>query len=260
MPWVNWQPLLARAAPLHAGIGRAFEEVGAVHAARHALQIFQREDERLVHEAVDQPILVRVDLRLPAMVPHEAQAVGRDDAVEGIKRREADRAFASAVSHVTSRRTTSFSNTEGLPYGFSLTGAPSVLVQSGTGTMLGSGVPAAGAARAEPPPAATAPAPIPARVEGSACGRATVSRHWRVPSGVDWCRTWASSLIFFIRRFEYFDWNRVPEGRCVSRARHLHRGVGGDLHGLRVGHVALHRFHTGGPSTFWAMEAQPATV
>jgi hypothetical protein len=56
MPWVYWQPLSC--APRHSmpEFGRAFEEVDAVH-AREALQVGEREDQRLVDEAVhDQPV------------------------------------------------------------------------------------------------------------------------------------------------------------------------------------------------------------
>lgn len=56
-----------------------------------------------------------VDLRNAAMVALEAQAVRRDDAFELVQRREAADISREAVSHSTSRRTTSFSNFDGLP-------------------------------------------------------------------------------------------------------------------------------------------------
>jgi hypothetical protein len=58
-----------RAAPLHAGVGRAFEEVDAVHAPREALEVVHREHQRLVDEAVDhQPVLGRIDF---SRCPHD---------------------------------------------------------------------------------------------------------------------------------------------------------------------------------------------
>jgi hypothetical protein len=104
-----------RAAPLHAGIRRAFEEVDLVH-ARHALDVVHREHQRLVHEAVDhQPVIGGIDLRDAGVMPLEAQARWRDDAVEFVQRREIHRGSGDAVSHDTSRRITFFSNFEGMP-------------------------------------------------------------------------------------------------------------------------------------------------
>src|SRR6267154_463797 len=69
-----------RAAPLHAGIRRAFEEMDAVH-AREALELVEREDQRLVDQAVDdEPIVFGIDLGDPAMMALETQTVRRDDA------------------------------------------------------------------------------------------------------------------------------------------------------------------------------------
>ena len=83
-----------RAAPFHSGIRRAFAEIRAVD-ARHALEIIEREDQRLVDEAVhDQPVIGRIDFGDAGMMPLEAEPVRRDDAVERMERREADRAFA----------------------------------------------------------------------------------------------------------------------------------------------------------------------
>ncbi len=79
------------AAPFHAGIGGAFQEMDAVD-ARQALDVLEREDQRLVDQAVQhQPVIVRIDLGDAAMMALEAQAVGRDDAVELVQRREGDR-------------------------------------------------------------------------------------------------------------------------------------------------------------------------
>jgi hypothetical protein len=62
-----------RAAPLHAAIGRAFEEIGAVDAAGEALEVVHGEDQRLVDEAVDhQPVLGRIDLGDAAVMTLEA--------------------------------------------------------------------------------------------------------------------------------------------------------------------------------------------
>ena len=83
-----------RAAPFHSGIGGAFAEMRAVD-ARHALQIIEREDQRLVDQAMhDQPVIGRIDFGDAGMMPLEAQSVRRDDAVERVDRREAHRAFA----------------------------------------------------------------------------------------------------------------------------------------------------------------------
>jgi hypothetical protein len=80
-----------RAAPLHAAIGRAFEEVDPVF-AREALQVLHGEDQRRVDQAVDhQPVIGRIDDRRAAMVTLEAQPVRRDDAVKLMQRREVDR-------------------------------------------------------------------------------------------------------------------------------------------------------------------------
>ena len=82
-----------RAAPLHAGIGGAFEEIDPVD-ARKALEIVEREDQRLVDQAVHhQPVVVRIDLGDAAVMALEAEPVRRDDAVELVQRREADRGF-----------------------------------------------------------------------------------------------------------------------------------------------------------------------
>ena len=82
-----------RAAPLHAGVRGAFAEIGAVD-ARHALDVVEREDQRLVDEAVDhQPVVGRIDLGDAGVVALEAQSVRRDDAVDLVQRREADRAL-----------------------------------------------------------------------------------------------------------------------------------------------------------------------
>ena len=81
------------AAPFHAGIGRAFEKIDPVD-ARQPLEVVQREDQRLVDEAVHhQPVVARVDLRDAAMMALEAEPVRRDDAVELMQRREAHRGF-----------------------------------------------------------------------------------------------------------------------------------------------------------------------
>jgi hypothetical protein len=85
-----------RAAPFHAGIGGAFEEISAVHPTREALQVVHGEDHRLVDEAVDhQPVLGRVDLGNAAVMALEAEAGGRDDTVEFMQRREVDRGLAA---------------------------------------------------------------------------------------------------------------------------------------------------------------------
>ncbi len=82
-----------RAAPLHAAIGRAFQEMDAVD-AREALHVVKREDQRLVDQAMHhQPVVGRIDLGDAGMMPLEAQPVRRDDAVERMQRREADGGF-----------------------------------------------------------------------------------------------------------------------------------------------------------------------
>ena len=83
-----------RALPLHAGIGRAFEERDPVDAGE-ALDVLQRQHQRLLDEAVDhQPMLGRIDLGDAAMVALEAQAVRGDDSLQLVQRREADRTLA----------------------------------------------------------------------------------------------------------------------------------------------------------------------
>jgi hypothetical protein len=82
-----------RAAPLHAGIGGAFEKIDVI-LARHPLDVFHREDQRLVDEAMDhEPVIGRVDLGDAAVMALEAQAGRRDDAVELMQRREIHRGF-----------------------------------------------------------------------------------------------------------------------------------------------------------------------
>jgi hypothetical protein len=70
------------------------EEVDPVD-AREALEIGEREDQRLVDQPVDdQPVVLRIDLRDAAMMALEAEPVRRDDAVELVQRREAHRRLA----------------------------------------------------------------------------------------------------------------------------------------------------------------------
>ena len=79
------------AAPLHAGIGGAFQEMDAID-ARQALDVLERENQRLVDQTMQhQPVIVRIDFGDAAMVTFEAQTVRRDDAVEFVQRRERDR-------------------------------------------------------------------------------------------------------------------------------------------------------------------------
>ena len=94
-------------APLHAGIGAAFDEVDARH-RREADDVVHREDARIGHQAVDhQPVLVRIDLGHAGVVALEVQAGRRDDAEQVLQRRERDRrlrrareAGAFAAAHV----------------------------------------------------------------------------------------------------------------------------------------------------------------
>src|SRR5204863_1702638 len=80
-----------RAAPFHAGVCRAFEEMDAVDAWK-ALQVREREDQFFLDETMnDQPVVFRIDLRDAAMMALEAQPVRRDDAVKLVQRREAHR-------------------------------------------------------------------------------------------------------------------------------------------------------------------------
>ena len=81
------------AAPLHAGIRRALQEMDAVD-ARQPLDVLERKDQRLVDEPMQhEPVVVRIDLGDAAMVALEAQAIRRDDAVEFVQRRERHRRF-----------------------------------------------------------------------------------------------------------------------------------------------------------------------
>jgi hypothetical protein len=83
------------AAPFHPGIRRAFEEIDAVD-ARVALEVGQRQHQRLVDEPVQhQPVVIGVDLGDAAVMALEGEPVRRDDAVELVQRREADRGFAA---------------------------------------------------------------------------------------------------------------------------------------------------------------------
>src|SRR4051812_24501503 len=80
-----------RALPFHPGICRTFEKMDAVD-ARQALEICEREDQRLFDQSVnDQPVVLRIDLGDAAMMALEAEAVRRDEAIELMQRREADR-------------------------------------------------------------------------------------------------------------------------------------------------------------------------
>ena len=79
-----------RAAPLHAGICRAFQKINLVH-ARHAPDIIHREHQWLLDEAVDhQSVTGRINLRDSGVMPLEAKARRRDDAVECMQRRKID--------------------------------------------------------------------------------------------------------------------------------------------------------------------------
>ncbi len=70
------------AAPLHAGIGGAFEKINSVD-ARQPLEVFEREDQRLVDQPMQhQPVVVRIDFGDAAVVALEAQTVRRDDSVK----------------------------------------------------------------------------------------------------------------------------------------------------------------------------------
>ena len=83
---------------LHAGLNRllgkkrraiaaAFNKSHARH-HRVARQRIEREDQRLLHQAVDdQAMLVRVDVRRAAVNDREMQAIGRERAVEQMVRR-----------------------------------------------------------------------------------------------------------------------------------------------------------------------------
>ena len=82
------------AAPFHAGIGGAFEEIDPV-LARKPHDVFHGEDELLVDETVDhQPVHGRIDLRDAGMMTLEAEAIRRDDAVKLMQRGEVHRGFA----------------------------------------------------------------------------------------------------------------------------------------------------------------------
>jgi hypothetical protein len=82
-----------RAAPLHAGIRRAFEEVDPVH-ARHALDVLHREHQWLIDQAIDhQTVACRIDFRDAAVVALEAEPGRRDDSVQLMERREIDGRF-----------------------------------------------------------------------------------------------------------------------------------------------------------------------
>ncbi len=85
-----------RAAPLHAAIRRAFEEIDAVHPVRETLQILEREDHRLFDQAVDhQAVLRRIDFGDAAVMTLETKSARRDDAVELMERREIHRRLAA---------------------------------------------------------------------------------------------------------------------------------------------------------------------
>ena len=93
-----------RAAPLHAGIGGAFAEIRPVD-ARHALDVVEREDQRLVDEAVqDQPVVGGIDSAMPAWWRSKHSPLGvitPSSACSGVKLTEL---CGVAVSHATSRR------------------------------------------------------------------------------------------------------------------------------------------------------------
>jgi hypothetical protein len=104
-----------RAAPLHAGVRGAFEEVDTVH-AREALQAREREDQLFLDQPVhDQPVVFRIDLGDAAMMALEAQPVRRDDAVELVQRREADRGLAAGGQPLHITAMTCASCFDGLP-------------------------------------------------------------------------------------------------------------------------------------------------
>ncbi len=81
------------AAPFHAGIGGAFEKIDPVD-ARQTLELIERKNQRLFDQAMQhQPIVGWIDLGNAAMMAFEAQSIRRNDAVELMQRREADRGF-----------------------------------------------------------------------------------------------------------------------------------------------------------------------
>ena len=142
-------------APLHAGVGAALDEVDARH-RREADDVVHREHPRgLDHAVHHQPVLERVDVRNPRVVPLEMQARRRDDAEQVLQRRERDRRMrrareprALAPAHVGLELATEHHTAK------SRTGAPSVLLHSGTRAGLSWAPARAGASAA---PAATTP-------------------------------------------------------------------------------------------------------
>jgi hypothetical protein len=90
---IELQRIHLRGAPLHAAIGRAFDEVNARHRWK-AHDVFHGENERTLDQTMDhQPVLIRIDVRPACMMALEKQAVRCDDAMQVLQRRKADGRF-----------------------------------------------------------------------------------------------------------------------------------------------------------------------
>jgi hypothetical protein len=95
MAHAELQRIQLRGAPLHAAIGRAFDEVDARH-GREAQDVLHRENQWPLDQAMDhQSVLVRIDVGPAGMIALEKQPVRRDDAVQVLQRREADGGFGA---------------------------------------------------------------------------------------------------------------------------------------------------------------------
>ena len=104
-----------RGAPLHAAVGRAFDEMDARH-RRKAHDVVHRQQQRTLDQAVDhQPVLVRIDVRPPGVIALEEQAVRRDDAVQSCSGEKLTEDSVPAVSQGTLRRITPASVSAGRP-------------------------------------------------------------------------------------------------------------------------------------------------
>ena len=82
-----------RGAPVHAAIGRAFDEMDARYRWK-AKDVLHGEQQRPLDEPVNhQLVLRRIDVGPARMVALEEQSIGRDDAVQFLQRRKAHRRF-----------------------------------------------------------------------------------------------------------------------------------------------------------------------
>jgi hypothetical protein len=80
------QRIQLRGAPLHAAIGRAFDEMNP-RDLRETHDVLHRKDQRALDQTMDhQSVLIRIDVRPPRMIALEEQAVRRDDAVQVLQR------------------------------------------------------------------------------------------------------------------------------------------------------------------------------